>query len=109
MITASLANAFIRFAGQWQSFWTVLLLQCLFGQALVAFIRGKTTQIAAGGALSKKADPVARAGMASLAVVLYLICFCYEPGESEESIYEKRASDWTMPTREEIGRSANRE
>lgn len=107
MSTASLINAFARFAGDWKSFWTVLILQVFFGQAVFAYIRGTTIHVAPGGRLSKDADPLGRAGVAALSLVIYFLAFCYETPKPEPSIYEKRASDWTMPTREEIGRSSD--
>jgi hypothetical protein len=106
MTTASLTNVFARFVGDWKSFWTVLFLQVFFGQAVFAYIRGTTIQVAPGGRLSKNADPLARAGVAALSLAIYFLAFCYEPTKPEQSIYEKRASDWTMPTREEIRRSS---
>ena len=109
MTTASLLNVCIRFIGDWKSFWTVLLIQVFFGQAVFAFIRGAAIHVAPGGRLSKDADPVGRAGLAAFSLAVYFLAFGYEPPKQEQSIYEKRASDWTMPTREEIGRSAEQQ
>ncbi|OJT50163.1 hypothetical protein BSZ28_18420 [Pseudomonas moraviensis] len=106
MSTASLTNVFARFVGDWKSFWTVLFLQVFFGQAVFAYIRGTAIQVAPGGRLSKNADPLARAGVAALSLAIYFLAFAYEPREPEQSIYEKRASDWSMPTREELRRPA---
>jgi hypothetical protein len=41
--------------------------------------------------------------LAVTALAFYLLAFAYE-SDHADSIHERRASDWTMPTREEIGR-----
>jgi hypothetical protein len=105
MVTASLVNAFVRFTGDWKHFWTVLLLQALFGQAVFAYLRGARIQVAPGGSLSKDANPLGRAGLAAFALTIYFLSFGYEGSKREESIFDKRPSDWTMPTRGEIGRT----
>ncbi|MDB5994552.1 MAG: hypothetical protein JWP42_1688 [Pseudomonas sp.] len=104
MVIASLVNAFWRFTGQWNLFWLSLGAQAWFTQAVFAFLRGGWIAIGPGG-LSKDANPLGRAVLAAAAFGLYLLMFGYE-GKSEDSIYERRASDWTMPTREEIGRTS---
>jgi hypothetical protein len=104
MLISSLVNAIARFGGDWSHFWEVLALQAWFGQAVFAYLRGGRVAIGPGG-LSKDANPLWRASLAALALTVYLLFFGYEGHKHEESIYEKRVSDWTMPTREEIGRT----
>ncbi|WP_414864244.1 hypothetical protein [Pseudomonas sp. IT-P12] len=99
MIAASLVNAFYRFTGHWQSFWTVLLLQAYFGQVVFAYLRGGTVQLAAGGGLSRDAHPLGRAALAAFALAVYLVSFGYEGHSREPSIHDKRPGDWTLPTR----------
>ena len=48
------------------------------------------------------ANPLGRAALAATAFAFYLLTFTYEVDNHADSIYERRASDWTMPTREEI-------
>lgn len=103
MVTSSIVNAFVRFTGNWGHFWEVLALQAWFGQAVFAYLRGGRVAIGPGG-VSKDGNPLWRASLAVLALTIYLLFFGYGGDKHEESIYEKRASDWTMPTREEIGR-----
>ncbi|WP_460125814.1 hypothetical protein [Pseudomonas sp. S2_C03] len=101
MIVATLVNAFARFTGDWERFWTVLMLQALFGQAVFNYLRGGTVQFATGGGLSKDANPMGRAALATFALAVYLVAFAYEGQPREPSIHDKRPGDWTMPTREE--------
>ena len=102
MIIASLANALLRFSGEWSHFWTVLALQAWFIQAVFAYFRGGWIAIGPGG-LSRDAAPLGRTALAVTAFVFYLLAFAYE-SDHADSIHERRASDWTMPTRQEIGR-----
>lgn len=104
MVIASLVSAFWRFTGEWSQFWTSVAAQAWFSQAVFAYLRGGWVAIGPGG-LSKDANPVGRALLAAVALGLYLLMFGYE-GHKPDSIYERRASDWTMPTREEMRRSA---
>lgn len=105
MVIASIVSAFWRFTGEWSQFWTCIAAQAWFTQAVFAYLRGGWVAIGPGG-LPKDASPVGRAVLAALALGLYLLMFGYEAHEPD-SIYERRASDWTMPTREEIGRSSD--
>ncbi|CAI8783015.1 DUF805 domain-containing protein [Pseudomonas sp. IT-347P] len=104
MVIASLVSAFWRFTGGWSQFWTCVGAQAWFTQAVFAYLRGGWVAIGPGG-LPKDADPVGRALLAALALGLYLLMFGYEE-QKPDSIYERRASDWSMPTREEMRRSA---
>ncbi|WP_435036896.1 hypothetical protein [Pseudomonas neuropathica] len=104
MAIASLVSVFWRFTGGWSQFWTCVGAQAWFTQAVFAYLRGGWVAIGPGG-LPKDADPVGRALLAALALGLYLLMFGYEE-HKPDSIYERRASDWSMPTREEMRRSA---
>lgn len=104
MLIASLVNAFWRFTGGWSQFWTCVGAQVWFAQAVFAYLRGGWVAIGPGG-LSRDANPIGRALLAAVALGLYLLMFSYEE-QKPHSIYERRASDWTMPTREEMRRSA---
>ena len=105
MVAASLLNAFVRFIGEWGDFWTALMLQAWFGQAVFAYLRGGWVAIGPGG-LPKDANPVWRALLAGCAFAIYLICFGFAGYPKEQSVYDRHPSDWTMPTREEMGRSS---
>jgi hypothetical protein len=104
MVIASLVSAFWRFTGEWSQFWTCVAAQAWFTQAVFGYLRGGWVAIGPGG-LSKDTNPVGRALLAAVALGFYLLMFSYE-GHKPDSIYERRASDWTMPTREEMRRSA---
>ncbi|WP_460163621.1 hypothetical protein [Pseudomonas sp. S2_F03] len=105
LVVASLTNAIVRFVGDWGHFWEALALQAWFGQAVFSYLRGGRVAIGPGG-LSKDANPIARAALAATAFAFYLLMFTYDGYKRDDSIYERRSSDWTMPTREEIGRSS---
>lgn len=104
MVIASLVSAFWRFTGEWSQVWTCVAAQAWFTQAVFGYLRGGWVAIGPGG-LSKDANPVGRALLATVALGFYLLMFSYE-GHKSDSIYERRASDWTMPTREEMRRLA---
>ncbi|MEX5665193.1 hypothetical protein ABFV57_10035 [Pseudomonas neuropathica] len=104
MVIASLVNAFWRFTGGWSQFWTCVGAQAWFTQAVFAYLRGGWVAIGPGG-LQRDANPIGRALLAAVALGLYLLMFGYEE-QKPDSIYERRAADWTMPTREEMRRSA---
>lgn len=103
MVIASLVNALWRFTGGWSQFWTCVGAQAWFIQAVFAYLRGGWVAIGPGG-LPSDADPTGRAILAAVALGLYLLMFGYEE-HKPDSIYERRASDWTMPAREEMRRS----
>ncbi|WKC47954.1 hypothetical protein [Pseudomonas veronii] len=107
MVAASLVSATVRFAGDWRNFWTVLMLQAWFGQAVFAYLRGGWVAIGPGG-VSKDASPTSRAVLAGAAFAIYLIGFGIDGYPKKESVHDRRPSDWTMPTREEIGRSSDK-
>lgn len=105
MVATSLVSATVRFVGEWSNFWTVLMLQAWFGQAVFAYLRGGWVAIGPGG-LPKDASPTSRALLAGVAFAIYLIGFGFDGYPKKESVHDRRPSDWTMPTREEIGRSS---
>ncbi|WLH92803.1 hypothetical protein PSH87_12895 [Pseudomonas sp. FP453] len=105
MVATSLVSATVRFVGEWSDFWTVLMLQAWFGQAVFAYLRGGWVAIGPGG-LPKDASPTSRALLAGVAFAIYLIGFGFDGYPKKESVHDRRPSDWTMPTREEIGRSS---
>jgi hypothetical protein len=107
MVAASLVSATLRFVGDWKNFWTVLMLQAWFGQAVFAYLRGGWVAIGPGG-LSIDASPTWRAVLAGVAFAIYLIGFGIDGYPKKESVHDRRPSDWTMPTREEIGRSSEK-
>jgi hypothetical protein len=104
MVIASLVSALMRFSGDWSHFWTVLTVQAWFMQAVFAYLRGGCIVIGPGG-LSRDAAPLGRSALAATAFVFYLLVFAYG-SDHADSVHERRASDWTMPTREEIGRAS---
>lgn len=103
MVIASLVGAIARSKGDGSLFWTVLGAQAWFTQAVFAYLRGGSVFIGPGG-LSKDDSPIGRALLAVAALGFYLLMFSYDAPQ-HDSIHEKRPSDWTMPAREEIGRS----
>jgi hypothetical protein len=107
MVAGALVNAFARYTGEWSLFWLSLAMQAWFMQAVFNYLRGGWVAIGPGG-LAKDASPIGRAILAATAFGLYLLMFGYDAHKHEDSIYERRASDWTMPTREEIGQSSER-
>ena len=107
MVAASLVNATVRFAEDSRNFWTVLALQAWFGQAVFAYLRGGWIAIGPGG-FPKDDSPTTRAVVAGIAFAIYLFGFGLDGFPKKESVHDRRASDWTMPTREEIGRSSEK-
>lgn len=83
------------------------MLQAWFGQAVFAYLRGGWVAIGPGG-VSKDASPTSRAVLAGAAFAIYLIGFGIDGYPKKESVHDRRPSDWTMPTREEIGRSSDK-
>ena len=104
MITASFVNAFERFSGDWSNFFGALFVHGWFIQAVFAYFRGGWVCIGPGG-LPKDANPMGRAALAATAFAFYLLMFTYDGYSRDESVHERTASDWTMPTREEFRRA----
>lgn len=74
LLTGSLVNACVRFDGSGQRFFSMLLIQLWFAQAVFNYLRGGWVGIGPGG-LSKDANPNARAGLAGFALFAYLVVF----------------------------------
>lgn len=104
MVAASLVNAFVRFAGDAVNFFGALFVHGWFIQAVFAYFRGGWVGIGPGG-LPKDANPMGRAALAATAFGFYLLMFTYGGDRRDDSAHERRASDWTMPTREEFRRA----
>jgi len=101
MVTAALVNAFVRFAGDGPNFFGALLVHGWLIQAVFAYCRGGWVALGPGG-LSKDANPMGRAALAATALGFYLLAFTYDGSLRDDSVYERNATDWTMPTREEF-------
>jgi len=52
--------------------------------------------------LSKDANPMGRAALAATASGFYLLAFTYDGSLRDDSVHERNAAHWTMPTREEF-------
>lgn len=104
MVVAALVNAGVRFSGDRRNFFETLVIHGWFIQAVFAYFRGGWIGIGPG-ALSKGAHPMGRAALAAIAFAFYLLTFTYGGHRRDEAVHERRASDWTMPTREEFRRA----
>lgn len=71
-------------------------------QAVFAYLRGG--RIAVGPWFVQGRGSVGRIGTGGTAFASYLLAFAYG-SDHVDSVHERRASDWTMPTREDIGRA----
>ncbi|WP_147411079.1 hypothetical protein [Pseudomonas cavernicola] len=74
LLSASLVSCFWRFGGDWKKFFTVLMVQLWFAQAVYGYLRGGRVSIGPGG-LGKDANPAWRTALASVALLLYAIVF----------------------------------
>lgn len=74
LLIAALLNCFFRFWGDARLFFSALMLQLWFGQAVFAYLRGGWVSIGPGG-LGKDANPVGRAALAFVCFVIYLLGF----------------------------------
>lgn len=101
MVTAALVNAFVRFTGDGRNFFGALLVHGWLIQAVFAYCRGCWVALGPGG-LSKDANPMGRAALAATAFGFYLLAFTYDGSLRDDSVHERTAADWTMPTREEF-------
>lgn len=104
MVAASFVNAFVRFSGDWRNFFGALFVHGWFIQAVFAYFRGGWVGIGSGG-LPTDGNPTGRAALAATAFAFYLLMFTYSGYSRDESVHERKASDWTMPTREEFRRA----
>ena len=80
LLIAALLNCFLRFWGDARPFFSALMLQLWFGQAVFAYLRGGWISIGPGG-LGKDASPVGRASLACVSFVIYLLGFVLEFGQ----------------------------
>lgn len=74
LLVGALANCFLRFFGEWRPFFSALLLQLWFGQAVFSYLRGGWVSIGPGG-LAKDATPIGRASLAGVSLLVYLLSF----------------------------------
>lgn len=74
LLVVAVLGGFIRFDGSWQRFFSMVLAQIWFGQAVYNFLRGGRVSIGPGG-MGRDADPVLRQALAGFAFVLYLSVF----------------------------------
>lgn len=73
-LVVALVGGFIRFDGSWQRFFSMVLAQLWFGQAVYNYLRDGWVGIGPGG-MGRNADPRLRRGLAGLAFFLYLTVF----------------------------------
>lgn len=74
MLVAALVNCFVRFFGELHPFFSALMLQLWFGQAVFAYLGGGRVSIGPGG-LGKDANPIGRAALAGVSFFVYLLGF----------------------------------
>lgn len=74
LLLGALLNGFLRFDGSWKRFFTMVLVQLWFGQAVYNYARGHRVAIAPGG-MSRDANPEWRAALAGFALFLYGVVF----------------------------------
>lgn len=74
LFVVAVASGFVRFDGSWQRFFSMVLAQLWFGQAIYNFLRGGRVSIGPGG-MGRDADPVLRQALAGFAFMLYLAVF----------------------------------
>lgn len=81
LLIAALLNCFLRFWGDGRPFFSALMLQLWFGQAVFAYLRGGWVSIGPGG-LGKEANPVGRAALAAVSFLAYLLGFILDFGKA---------------------------
>ncbi|MCY1461878.1 hypothetical protein D9M71_795880 [compost metagenome] len=74
LLAAALFNCFLRFFGEWKPFFSALMLQLWFGQAIFSYVRGGWVSIGPGG-LGKDASPIGRLALALVSLFVYLLGF----------------------------------
>jgi hypothetical protein len=74
LLIVAVVGGFVRFDGNWQRFFSMVLAQLWFGQAVYNYLRGGWVSIGPGG-MGRNADPKLRGGLAGFAFFLYLIVF----------------------------------
>jgi len=76
MIVALLVNAY-RFWGEWNDFYSVIVVQLLFGQGFFSYISGKEINVAPGGGVKAGAHPLLRALIGWSAFLAYILMFFF--------------------------------
>jgi len=74
LLVVAVVGGFIRYDGSWQRFFSMVLAQLWFGQAVYNYLRDGRVSIGPGG-LGRYADPTLRVGLAGFAFFLYLTVF----------------------------------
>lgn len=74
LLVVSLLASFIRFDGSWHRFFSMLLVQLWFGQAVYNYLRGGRVGIGPGS-LGADADPVMRGALAAFALFVHFLVF----------------------------------
>ncbi len=74
MAIVSFANS-CRFWGEWNEFYSVLVVQFLFGQGFVSYIGGKEINVAPGAGVKVGAPPVLRAFVGWGVFFVYILMF----------------------------------
>jgi len=74
LLIVAIAAGCIRFDGSWHRFFSMLLTQIWFGQAVYNYLRGGWVGIGPGGQ-GPNADPVLRGGLTAFAFFVYLLVF----------------------------------
>jgi hypothetical protein len=74
LLVLAIAGGIVRFDGSWKRFYSMVLAQVWFGQAVYNYLRGGWVGIGPGG-MGPNADPVLRRGLAGFAFFLYLTVF----------------------------------
>lgn len=65
----------VRFLGEWDNFFTVIIGHIWSGQALYSFITGGVIGLAAGGGVERDANKYVRMSFGGLSLILYLSFF----------------------------------
>lgn len=74
LLVAAVVAGFVRYNGDRERFFAMVLGQIWFGQAVYNYLRGGWVTIGPGG-MGPKADPRHRCGLAGVALLLYLLVF----------------------------------
>ncbi|WP_124301879.1 hypothetical protein [Pseudomonas chlororaphis] len=74
LLVVAVVGGVIRFDGSWHRFFSMVLAQLWFGQAVYNYLRGGRVTIGPGG-MSPDADPVLRGSLAAFALFVYIIVF----------------------------------
>ena len=74
LLVVAVTAGILRFNGNWDRFFSMVLGQVWFGQAVYNYLRGGWVTIGPGG-MGPQTDPRLRGGMAAVALFLYLLVF----------------------------------